>query len=723
MTCGLALHVYDEWTLGSHLNSHGETPVSPTVLTLCGQSCQAALLARTMTPTGALSLAVSNLRTKFAVVGVSEAMDHFYGMVATRFRPLRDTPVLAASDLRVHDCDQSVVCSKRRASCIAAFGGTRNFSPDVIRRAVNSSAALAQEHVLYEQASFVALRQWEELRECPAPAPAFQAKPPPPVSASRREATRKYSTGSTRSPRRGVVRSGSGDNNHTRSARQFSRAAARVRGYSHDTNRSQDAVSEVIWDPEVWFADPFGENANQRFYLKRAQDELNHGRALVFVGALLPVHGTNVVDLLALLLPPAAVLRSDNAFALRSASLSAPPSAAFERFLPENYFAANTSQGLPLPNFAAAASLYSHWRPRWCAPTPRKNGGCKERTLSEGRLNAKWLLVSSAAALALAPWLQASFNLTTNTTGPASTAAPRFVMVLSHPLTFAVYYANTQAGTTHPKSDDWLNSTEAADAPTVCRAALNGAAEQSAVDIETLCNTLALREEEQFTHIVDGLRIWLRSALHGLQGIRESPYSIVVQAEALMQDDGAIAFRMAKMLNASQADDGTTTTNDVAAFPTAKGSSQQNSMRCWLNGSSGYDTAHQRCNDVEQHSLALVQEMRRIYLDVLVDRYECAIRAFGYTMRPFVGAERVHVESDEGLAAAGLAAPTHREFALKLLRNSEIANNGPNEERAAVMMAEESGKGGVNSLHRNGISGLSSSDDLDGALKGLVGCR
>ena len=172
ISCAAALARYDEWSLGTHLAAHGAAPVSATVLQLCGTACFAALAARELAPAGALARAAANLRAEFAVVGVSEAMDHFLGMCAARFRALRFTALAhAAVSKRVHSCADSDWCMRRRASCGAVLNGgaSEGFlgnASSARAAAARVSATLEQEIVLYERAAAVTLEQWEELKGC-----------------------------------------------------------------------------------------------------------------------------------------------------------------------------------------------------------------------------------------------------------------------------------------------------------------------------------------------------------------------------------------------------------------------------------------------------------------------------------------------------------------------------------------------------------------------------
>ena len=123
------------------------------------------------------------MRDDFAVVGVSEAFDHFVGMLAARFRDFRFVALAVGGVAggRVHSCAASEECARRRESCAALLASGAD------GEAARASEALAQERELYATAAAVVVDQWNELRQCRVQTAALPWGAPPERSRSQRK--------------------------------------------------------------------------------------------------------------------------------------------------------------------------------------------------------------------------------------------------------------------------------------------------------------------------------------------------------------------------------------------------------------------------------------------------------------------------------------------------------------------------------------------------------
>lgn len=104
-----------------------------------------------MTADQALDKAIMNLKTKFAVVGVTEEMGQFFKMLGRRVAYLAPLETMDPESLRVHENDKGL--SRALKEVMASEEG---------QRALRQSRVVRQEEKLYEVAREVMRRQWEE---------------------------------------------------------------------------------------------------------------------------------------------------------------------------------------------------------------------------------------------------------------------------------------------------------------------------------------------------------------------------------------------------------------------------------------------------------------------------------------------------------------------------------------------------------------------------------
>ena len=113
-------------------------------------------------------------------------MDHFLGMCAARYRVFRFAALaVGAVPDRVHSCESSTWCMRRRASCaeVLSAGARDGFlgnASSAQAAADRVSTTLAQERALYEHAAAVTLEQWRELRRCRVKTASVPWTPPDP---------------------------------------------------------------------------------------------------------------------------------------------------------------------------------------------------------------------------------------------------------------------------------------------------------------------------------------------------------------------------------------------------------------------------------------------------------------------------------------------------------------------------------------------------------------
>lgn len=132
-----------------------ENVLHPIAIRLCGQHCERATHSRAITIDDAIARAQTNLRERFAVVGLTEEMDKFWVMLERRVAYMKGAAAVASKQHQVHKGDQGV---KTRCG--------RQLASEKGQAALAGSKCMAQMHALYDTAREVFEHQWAELAAC-----------------------------------------------------------------------------------------------------------------------------------------------------------------------------------------------------------------------------------------------------------------------------------------------------------------------------------------------------------------------------------------------------------------------------------------------------------------------------------------------------------------------------------------------------------------------------